>query len=258
MIRYLGLYVITFAGMIAGATTNNLSFLTPLSNAVLLFGSIGLWRLDARPFRELGFPKGVRWLSQLALSTLAGIVIVFLFMVIAVLTGLTTITLKQEISASLPPLIFRTFVYTALIAASEEIVYRGVYFRVIRTRYVIIVAALASAALWSAVHLPGIAADGALIYQLIIGLLTFTAFGAALAFATMLARGSLWIAIGVHYGYNLAFSSLGAFFSTELSGPPFLTGAPGWFPETAIIGLIVWTLIATSVYALFKRTAPAG
>ncbi len=258
MNRYLGLYIITLGGMIVGATANNLSFLTPLSSAILLFGSIGLWRLDGRPFRDLGFPKGVRWLPQLALSTLAGIGIVLLFMVIAVLTGSATIAVKQEIGVSVPPLIFRTFVYTALIAASEELIFRGVYFQMFRSQYVVLVAAVASAALWAAFHLPGMAADGALIYQLMIGLLTFTAFGAALASATLLAQGSLWIAIGVHYGYNLAFSSLGAFFATELSGAPFLIGAPGWFPETAITGLIVWTIIAASLYALFKRAAPAG
>ena len=113
----------------------------------MLFGSIGLWRLDVRPFRDLGFPKGARWLPQLALSTLAGIGIVLLFFVIAMLTRSVTVTTKQELAASLPPLLFRTFVYTALIAASEEIIFRGAYFQVLRGRYAMITAAIASAAL---------------------------------------------------------------------------------------------------------------
>ena len=43
--------------------------------------------------------------------------------------------------------------------------------------------------------------------------------------------------IGIHYGYNLAFRAFGALFSAEISGPPYLAGASGWFPETGIIGV---------------------
>jgi len=258
MIRYIGLYILAFAGLTAGASFSNLSFLTPLSLAILLFGSIGLWRLDGRSFRDLGFQKGARWLPQLALSTLAGIGIVLLFIVVAVLTRSASIAAKQELSASLAPLIFKTFVYTGLIAASEELIFRGVFFQVFRERTTMIVAVVVPAALWAVFHLPGMAADGVLTYQLIVGLLTFSAFGATLAFAAMLASGSLWLPIGVHYGYNLAFSFIGAFFSTELSGAPFLTGGSGWFPETGIIGLIVWAIAAVFLYTRFKRALPAG
>ena len=101
------------------------------------------------------------------------------------------------------------------------------------------------------------AADNTLAYQLAIGLLTFTAFGTALALAAVLAGGSLWVPIGVHYGYNLAFSTLGVFFSPEISGAPFLTGAPGWFPETGILGLIVWSLIAAILFVRTRRMLPA-
>jgi membrane protease YdiL (CAAX protease family) len=257
MIRYLGLYVIALAGLIVGANPAGPSFLVPLSLAVLLFGALGLWRLDKWPFRDLGFPKEARWLPQLALSTLAGIGIVMLSIVIALLARSVTITTGQEISASLPPLIFRTFVYTALIATSEELIFRGAYFQVLRGWRGVIVAAVASAALWAAFHLPGMAADNTLVYQMVIGMLTFVAFGTALAFAAVLAGSSLWVPIGIHYGYNLAFSSLGAFFSVEISGAPFLSGAPGWFPETGIIGVIVWMVIAAILFVQFRRNTLA-
>jgi membrane protease YdiL (CAAX protease family) len=256
--RYLGLYIVALAGSIAGANLSGLSFLTPLSLAILLFGTLGLWRLDNRPFRALGFPKAARWPLQLVLSALAGIGMVLLFLAIILVTNSATITAKGEINGSLPPLIFRTFVWTALIAASEELIYRGVYFQVLSGRATVAIGAISSAALWAVSHLPGMAADDVLIYQMILGMLTFTAFGIALAFATVLAGSSLWVPIGIHYGYNMAFSTFGALFSAELTGPPYLTGAPGWSPETGIVGVGVWTIVAAILFAQFKRRATAG
>lgn len=177
--------------------------------------------------------------------------------VIAVLTQSASVATKKEITDSLPPLIFRTFVYAALIAVSEELIFRGVLYQVFHQWYTVIVAVVAPAALWATFHLPGMAADGVLTYQLIFGLLTFIAFGAALALATMLAGGSLWVPIGVHHGYNLTFSLPGAFFSTELSVAPFLTGASNWFPETGIEDLIVWAIVAVFLYTRFMRALPA-
>ncbi|UCG23392.1 MAG: CPBP family intramembrane metalloprotease [Chloroflexota bacterium] len=259
MNRYIGLYIIALAGLVGGENLSQLSFLTPLSLAILLFGTLGLWRLDDRPFRALGFPKGARWPLQLVLSILAGVGIVLLFLAIVAVTNSATITAKGEITGSLPPLIFRTLVWTALIAASEELIFRGGYFQVLSGRTTIIVGAITSAALWAIFHLPAMNADDVLIYQLVFGLLTFTAFGTALALAAVLAGGSLWVPIGIHYGYNLAFSAFGALFSTEISGPPYLTGAPNWSPETGIMGVIVWTIVAAILYWQFRRrTAAAG
>ena len=173
---------------------------------------------------------------------------VLLILAIILATNSATITAKGELSSSLPPLIFRTFVWTALIAASEEIIFRGGYFQVLSGRATIVVGAISSAVLWAISHLPGMAADDILIYQMVLGLLTFTAFGTALAFASVSAGGSLWVPIGIHYGYNLAFSTFGVLFSAEITGPPYLAGAPGWSPETGIVGVIVWTIVAVILF----------
>jgi hypothetical protein len=92
MIRYLGLYAVAFVGLLVGTYTPSLSILTPISTAVLFFGAIGLWLLDKRSFRDPGFPKASRWPLQLALSTVVGLGMVVLFVVILLLTRMVTLS----------------------------------------------------------------------------------------------------------------------------------------------------------------------
>lgn len=253
MIRYLALYVIAFAGSVAGTYVPTLSFLSPLSLAVLLFGAIGLWLFDKRPFRDLGFPKSARWPHQLGLSIATGLAIVILFVVILVVSGEVTISPGQPLGGRLPQLVFFTFVFTALIAASEEIIFRGSYFQVIRGRYTLLIGAFTSALLWAIFHLPAMVGHGVPGAPIVLGMVTFTAFGLVLVLSSLIAGGSLWVPIGIHYGYNLGYSILGAIFSLEIVGAPILTGSSGWVPETGLIGVFVWVALALLLLAQFRK-----
>lgn len=258
MMRYLGLYVVAFAGLLAGTYVPDLSILTPLSTAVLLFGAIGLWLLDKRPFRDLGFPKRSRWLTQLVVSIAVGLALAILFAVILVVSGQATVSPGQPIGGRLPQLLFSTFVFTALIAASEEILFRGCYFQVIRGRYTLFIGSIFSALLWAISHIPAMAGDGVPGALILLGMVTFTAFGVALSLSSVVAGGSLWVPIGLHYGYNLGSSSLGAMFSLEIVGAPVITGSSGWVPETGLLGAAVGMVIALILLMQEKRRMALG
>lgn len=253
MKRYLIVYLFALAGLSVAARLPVLTVLTPLSMTLLLAGAIIFWLLQEHPFRALGFPRTVSWLKQLAASTVAGIAIALLFAAILIGSGLVTINPGISSGIDPLPLLIFTVVWTALIAVSEELIFRGVYFQKFRERYSIMVAALLSAALWSIFHLPSMAADGLPTADMLFGFLTFVAFGVALALSAQLGGGSLWVPIGIHYGYNFGFSLLGAMLSFENSGPPLLTGSPGWVPETGLIGLIVWSILALGIFGLCRR-----
>jgi hypothetical protein len=65
--------------------------------------------------------------------------------------------------------------------------------------------------------------------------------------------GRLWLAIGLHYGYNLGFSALGALFSTELLVSPLLAGYPGWMPETGLLGAAAFLALAAAYWQVAKN-----
>lgn len=253
MFPFLALYVLALAGLSAAAAVPSLGFLSPLSLAVLLFGSIGLWRMENRPFRELGFPKSARWPLQLLISFGVGIVIVLVLVGILLLTGLVDVEPKESAEISIRQIVQFALIVPALIAASEEIVFRGCYFRVIGRRYILMVGILASATLWAFTHVPAMAGDGVSPLGIVFGMATFISWGTALSLSFLIYGRSLWVPIGLHYGYNLAFSLLGALFLTDVLGAPLLTGSSGWVPETGVIGFVAWAGLALLALWLARR-----
>ncbi|WP_146113627.1 type II CAAX prenyl endopeptidase Rce1 family protein [Arthrobacter sp. MYb216] len=100
------------------------------------------------------------------------------------------------------------------IAVSEEVFFRGVVFRLLRGRWGTAVALGASAILFGLVHLvnPDASLPGAFAIMIEAGIMLGAAY---------LATRSLWLAIGVHFGWN--FATTGLFWIDHLGfrGPRF-------------------------------------
>lgn len=253
MTRYLILYVVALAVLLGPAVTPALAFLTPLGLAILLFGSLILWRRDGRRWRDLGFPHRWWWPLELLATYIVGLLLVSLLTTILVVSGLVSIAFDPLRSQDLLPGLAMALLWPVLIATTEELIFRGVLENALRERMAVWGAAAASALLWALFHFPSLLADGLSIGHMVIGLLTFTAFGLSLSLAALVAGRSLWTPIGIHYGYNAGFSLLGVFFSFELTGgSEWLTGAGGWIPETGLIGLVFWTLIAAVMTPIYR------
>lgn len=135
------------------------------------------------------------------------------------------------------------------VAVSEEVFFRGVVFRLLRGRWGVGVALGVSAMLFGLVHLinPGASLWGAVAIAIEAGLMLGAAY---------LATGSLWLAFGLHFGWNVA--SVGVF-GTVASGAEArdslvtaVTSGPEWFsggsfgPEGSVIAILV-CLVTTAV-----------
>ena len=130
----------------------------------------------------------------------------------------------------------------------EEIIFRGVLYRIFEERFGTMAALLSSAAVFGLMHAfnPGATWESTLAVALEAGVL----LGAAYALAR-----SLWLPIGLHFGWNFAeggiFSAAvsGAnsqgLISAKLSGPASLTG--GVFGPEASIEAVAVCLIASAV-----------
>lgn len=142
------------------------------------------------------------------------------------------------------------------IAVAEEVLFRGVIFRLIEQRFGTWLALVASAALFGLVHLvnPGATAWGAAAVAIEAGLMLGAAF---------VATGSLWLPIGLHVGWNI---TIAAIFGTVTSGgasrdalviamtpgPEWLTG--GTFgPEASIIAVLLCSLATVALLVVAHR-----
>lgn len=145
----------------------------------------------------------------------------------------------------------------AAVAVAEEILFRGVVFRIVEERTGTVVASIVSALLFGAAHL--VNADATLL-----GALSIAITGGTLTAAAYIATRSLWLPIGLHFGWN--FLQAGVFgvtvsgtaphglLQTTLSGPSLLTGG-AFGPEAGLFALLV-CLVAISV--LLRRAARTG
>ncbi|TDD05995.1 CPBP family intramembrane metalloprotease [Nonomuraea deserti] len=147
----------------------------------------------------------------------------------------------------------------ASVAVAEELVFRGVVFRIMEERTGTVIALVVSTLLFGATHLVNVNATlwGALAIALTGGIMTTAAY---------VATRSLWLPIGLHFAWN--FTHAGIFgvmlsgsdvpphslLNVTLSGPSWLTG--GTFgPEAGLLALLV-CLAPTIV--LLRRAARAG
>lgn len=131
----------------------------------------------------------------------------------------------------------------ASVAAVEEVLFRGVVFRILEERTGTMVALVASSVLFGATHLVNANAT-------LWGTLAIALTGGTMLAAAYVATRSLWLPIGLHFAWN--FGLVGVFgvavsgsdapadglLETTLSGPSLLTG--GTFgPEASLLALLV-------------------
>jgi membrane protease YdiL (CAAX protease family) len=135
-------------------------------------------------------------------------------------------------------------------AVGEEVVFRGVVFRLLEASLGTTLALVLSAAAFGAVHAgnPGATWVSTLAIALESGVLLGVAYAAT---------RTLWLPIGLHFGWNFTEGGIfGAAVSgghntglvlAPLSGPPFITGG-AFGPEASVVAVAV-SLIASAALA---------
>jgi len=150
---------------------------------------------------------------------------------------------------------------SAAAAACEEIFFRGIVFRLAERRLGTTMALIVSALIFGGSHLinPDATIGGAIAIAAEAGLMLGAAYTAT---------RSLWLPIGLHFGWNLAAGGLfgvtvsgsdsyTGLLHTVLSGPAALTGG-NFGPEASVVAIVVCT-VATVFFlrAARRRTRQA-
>jgi membrane protease YdiL (CAAX protease family) len=153
----------------------------------------------------------------------------------------------------------------ACIATTEELVFRGVVFRIVEERAGTWRALALSAVIFGAVHLASAYHDadaGAMLW----GALAIAVEAGIMLGAAYVVSRNLWLPIGIHFAWNLSEAGVfgttvsgsandfGGLLRTTLSGPSALTGG-AFGPEASLLAILTCSVPAV---LLLRRAARTG
>ena len=208
----------------------------------LFFYAVWTNLTERRPVSELALKR--TW-KDLGLGLLLGVLYFGAVVGLMALAGCYSITEAHfHVVAQLT-----SFLFFFLVATFEEIIFRGVLFRMIDDRWNTAVALVVSALVFGAMHLPN---QGATLWSAFaIAVEAGLLLGAAYKYS-----GTLWLPIGIHWAWNYTQGNILGFavsgnpvadkvFSPVITGPDWITG--GVFGAEASVPAVVVGLLVTSV-----------
>ena len=204
-------------------------------------------KIEKRAVSELALPGALREYS--AGFVLGGLMVCLSVAAIAALGGLHTLTVASGSVIALPLLMHIT------VGLIEEMVMRGVFFRVVQESLGSWLALLASGLLFGAMHLINDNISVLAIANIAVAGVFFA--------AAFLLTGRLWLCAALHAGWNffqdgvfsLAVSGhevKAGLLVTELSGPDWLTGG-AFGIEGSAVDLVLVALATTAMVMLAQR-----
>jgi membrane protease YdiL (CAAX protease family) len=208
-----------------------------------------------RKFRK-NWPAELK-LSRLISHTLLGLVIGFVYMTLVVSTIDALGYADLSWSDFSWPLQWQAIMMFLAVAVGEEMIFRGVIFRMIDERWNTTVALIISALFFGFIHLPN---DGATWWS---------SLAIAIEAGLMLAAaykwsGTLWLPIGIHWAWNFSQGNLFGFkvsgqeageslLQAQIEGADWLTG--GAFGAEASVVAVGAGLLASAwfIYRIYRR-----
>jgi membrane protease YdiL (CAAX protease family) len=234
-----------------GEHVEDLVFRFILLIASLAAGYVGARLIEGLPWRSLGLTLHTRWLRDLIVGSVLGIVSLALATAIAFGFGGLRFSLSTAGLSQVGGTLALSAVLFFVAALAEEALFRGYPLQTFTRAQIVWLGILLTSVPFAAVHLKNPNAGGVLAF-------INTAFaGVWLAIAYLRTR-SLWFPLGVHWGWNWA---LGSLFGLPVSGitkvapNPMLVGVdqgPAWLTGAAygIEGGVACT-IALIISAIF-------
>lgn len=232
------------------------------SGLMLLAALLAAWILlrwvDGRPLRGLGFPLNAAGLRELGVGL--GIGVAALVVVVASFTafGWYRYTPEAGSLAGWATTAGVALAALAIPAAAEEALLRGYPFRALVEGPGAVVAVLFTSGVFALLHWPNPGAERFALVNIFLA-------GVLLAVA-VLRTGTLWLATGVHLGWNwimsgpldLPVSGLQGLdvplYDVTVAGPAWLTGG-AFGPEGGLAGTLAATL---GLLLVIRATRPGG
>lgn len=217
--------------------------------SVLPLGALLVWRLAAqRP--PLGIAVSPSLLRDSVLGALgAGLVVGGLYLVQRAV-GWLDVTSRDY---TLAGLVIGVVAQQAIVATIEELAFRGVVQNLLATQFGAARGLLAASALFGLFHLPNIAYQGVTGAHVPLTVAVLALMGLIFGWAYEWTRRRLALPVALHFGWNVACFGLQAAHDFRFTGPSWLTGVEGWFPESGLLGALGLTVLGGMVWRLKVR-----
>jgi membrane protease YdiL (CAAX protease family) len=237
----------------------SIGWISPLTFVLLVpLGAVIGWICAGNSFVDLGYRFSARWSRSLAAGLLLGLAIPVLFQIIQIAGGWITLTPRAEPPGNIFSYMLLLLLKMLFLVAIEELLFRGFFIQSLSRKTGVGPAVILASLLWGAGHITSMAASGISAGQIAIGMVTFALWGVMLSICFVKMDKSLWLPYGIHLGVNLSFSLVGWFFITTPNAPQWWLGHPNFAPETGLIGIIFWSILALGVYGGFAVLARKG
>lgn len=240
-----GLFVLGTVGLHGPIATETVLALA-VTAAAALVGIV----IERRPLAELGFGR-TQVARDLGIGTLVG------SGAITAVVGVIALAGRYAVSAVRfdPAALARSFVLMVVVAWFEEVLFRGIVFRLLEDAAGSVVALALSAALFGAIHLtnPHASAVAAIAIALEAGVLLGAAY---------IRTRALWLPIGLHFAWNFFEGPVlgapvsggkgGSLLVADFRGPWWLDGG-AFGPEAGIVAVIVCAIVSARWLAVARR-----
>jgi len=223
-----------------------------LALCIALIGAfLGYWLLarfiEWRPMSDLTL-RGAG--TELALGVGLGVGLLSIVMGIIALTGGYHIT-----AVNAPGVMLAPFAFGVLAGVVEEIVFRGVLFRIVEESLGTWVSTLISALIFGLLHAGNPNAS-------MISCLSIAIFAGPLMAWAYIATRRLWICFGIHFAWNFALGGVfgapvsgnaaSGLFASELSGPEWISGG-AFGPEASIVAVALGLGLSIVLYVVAAK-----
>jgi uncharacterized protein len=200
-------------------------------------------KFEKREIKELSV-KGL--VENSILGVCIGTALLCLTMIVIYFFGTFQINSTNPISSIITP-----FAIAFSVAVFEEILLRGIIFRIVEEKLGSHISLLISAIIFGAVHL--LNPDSSVASSICISIAGFM-FGASYIYSR-----SLWLPIAIHFSWNFMQSGIfgaitsgnertGSLFNTNISGSELITGG-AFGPEGTIQAILFW-LLASVIFLI--------
>jgi membrane protease YdiL (CAAX protease family) len=264
-VRFVILFVVLLALYIASTVTASLLdppvnrvgpkpwidvgvFLVAAPILIFVYSTLTTWLERRRPLAELDPAPAI---PQLITGALLGLVLLSIVIGAIVVIGHGSIAIPATLT--IPTFAFAISIISGV---AEELLFRGVMFRIVEERWGTLIALIVSSVFFGAVHAAN--TNATLISSAAIALEAGFLLGLAYT-----ATRTLWLPIGLHFGWN--FTEGGVFttavsggkipglLDTNLTGPDILTGG-AFGPEASYVTVIVCLAAAAIFLRLTLRS----
>ena len=212
------------------------------SVAVIIAYKLLYRKIENREVSEIS-SKGI--VKNLMLGTLIGVILQSLTMLVIYLYNGFQVLAVNPLSFIIIPL---TVAFT--VAIFEEILIRGIIFRIVEEKLGSYVSLVLSAIIFGALHLMN--QESSFISAACVAVEGGLLLGAAYIFAR-----NLWLPIAIHFAWNFMQSGIfgaitsgnektNSLFTTKITGPTLITG--GAFGPEGTIQAIIFCLLATIIF----------